>query len=628
MAIKPQDVNIIIDALKCSKVLCLESMPRTGKSTYVPLAVLKSVLLDNPKGNVIVLETTFEAVKNTVGYLSRHQAQGIIDIHRNNSLFDFGGERPKLLYMTPESLVNIYLDLFLAHNNGEKFDLPVASVVVVNDAYLGNPYINLFQYLWYQGLLKGIRSPRLLLTTTVPGFSVFVRDIYPKYVMESSEPNIEWSSTDSKASNVAGDIAAAIKTKHVHNPVEAQHKEGWVVFVATKGDAYFLEKAINEIDSGCGTDPKTITASVMPNRISLKESARSVIIITPEFESSVPWNFVHGVFDSMYTSSGNRSTLISRNVATHRSLYGKFCRRMITSESFMKLPALTQSVGDLKDYIGIAVNLTEVEVPYSNFMKINNVPEFKITRMKKVIEELELIVDGEAKPRGQYVSYLGLDPHISVCFYELLTSTDINIYAIKYVLVAISVAGMDIFRDEPEKFYDSSDLVVIVNAICNMINNSNMSLIEWSKFNGMNINHMSNIEAKVNDVTSRLVSLNPQIKERLTKNADEYSSQEIMSQLLPVITEVYQNQTMKSTGNPIYHNYLSPSSGRTYIWKPRYPHKYLEVETSQSVIAFKLKEWTSQNGIKRIIVLGHPLNNIERNNEREMDAYMDLLMDL
>lgn len=622
MAIKPNDINIVIDGLKRSKVLCLQSPPRSGKSTYVPMAILKEVLKDNPDGNVIVLESTFEAVKNTLGYLSRHQKPGLIDIHRNNSLFDFTGKKTKLLYMTPEAMVNIYLDMFLAFSNGEEFEMPIASVVIINDAYLGNAYINLFQYLWYESLLKGIRTPRLLLTSTIPGFSMFVRDMYPTYTIKEEPPEIQWSRTNSKPSTVAGDIAAVIKTKHVHNPLNSNEKEGWVVFVATRGDAFSIEKAINEIS------PETIIASVMPSRPQMKESMRSVIIITPEFESSVPWNYVHGVFDSMYTNAGNRSVLISKNTARHRSLYGKFCRRMITEEHFESLPASTQSVGDLKDYIGIAVNLTEINVPYSNFMKINNVPEFKIARMQKVITELDLIINGEATPRGQYVSYLGLDPHIAVCIYELITNTNFNLFAIKYILVTISVAGMEIFRKDPEKFCDSSDLMVIVNAICNYINNSNMSLNEWCKLNDISINHMNNIDSKVNDVTSRLLSLNPQMKERLIRDKDEYNAEEIIDSITPTILDVYYDQTMKSHANSIYHQYISPSSKRTYVWKPRYPPKYIDIQPAQSVIAFKLKEWLTQTGINRVIVLGHPINNLKKNNDKEIDMYMDLLKDL
>lgn len=469
----------------------------------------------------------------------------------------------KIIYMSSSRFVQILFDEFAKGSDN------IASLVVISNAFLEDLFINLIQYLWYVLSFQGRRVPYLLFTSSIPGELAVIKDV-PTFslIPKDYEPTkVIYSTFDSTFDSIAKDLAEAI---------DNFQGEKFLVFVPTRFVASQVEMLI-------------------------KTNAK-LTFVSSEHETEVPHGNYSAVFDSCFSICGKRIKPSTKLQCEMHAQYAKTCKRLLKKETFEDLSA-GKCETPPERLLRVALFLSDAQIDYKSFFIINKIPETQRKKIVQTIQDLDIInEEGTLNERGVFVSQLYLDGYLSSCLYELLKKrkdiiTEITLFA------AISVCGTNIFGKSSKK----SDLESLANVVIKFME-SNLSAREFARENDLREKCLVDIKERTNSILKILMKLDFSIEEQISTNVET-----LLDGLESIMKKVYKNIILK-------HEYGNRYTGySTFIWNS-------EGSTpSESLIPILTEEFHTKNGLRRVVTLGHPVNDLDvgKTELEEVDKLFD-----
>lgn len=558
-------ISSIVSDLERSHSLLLVSPAKTGKSIYIPLEIYNKVSIKNKDGRIFVVEGHQKSAEKLSKFVSSIQRNKIITYLDETT--ELKKINAKIIYTTVEKFIQILFDQLTREKPTD-----IASVVILSTVFVENIFINLIQYIWYTLQFRGFRVPYLLLTSNIKKeFSINVSHTVSFAPKGYVPPQIVYSTFDSNAESMAKDMADVIINYRREDP-----DSRYLVFI-----------------------PTGYMASQIKNLLILEGYPSGIEYITVENEAYIPHGEYRIVFDSCLTFYGRRVTSAIKSVCESRAQYGKICKRLLKKESYDELSAGRIDIISADRLLKIALYLSDTRENYKNFFTLSNIPENNRRRVDRIISELNLL-DGEGliNKKGLFVMNLPLDGYCSSVLYEILKLKNDIIPEID-LFSAISVSGMNLFDKNFDLIKDHSDLVVL-SKIMMKLAETDLSLKEFSKEYKIREKYLEEIKEKKEGVIKILSSLGYEIDH----DAIIPSGEDLVKRIEPVLKNVYKSMMLKHSNGNIY------VGNKSYFWTPSYPDS-AEIPPSESLIPFLIEEFYTNNGLKRKVVLGHPLNDLQ-----------------
>lgn len=559
-------IDNLIATLERARASVLIAPPKSGKSTYIPLKIYNEVIKRNPNGRVFVVEGTEHGAKTLSGFASRIQKNTHAVKYLDESTDLDKLPTPGVVYMSLARLVQIFFDWF----NDTRDEAPPASVIVIANAFIEDLFSNVVQYVWYKNSLKMRMCPFLLFTSSIEGNLAVIRDYETVEISTTgySPPEIVYSSVNSTSDTIAKDLAESIAFERRTSPQD----DRYLIFVPT--------------------------GFVMSQVESLLDNLRGLVFIISEKDTEVPHGKFAVAFDSCLSLNEKKIVSSLKNVCETRAGYAKKCKRMLTEEKFASLAAGRRIIANQDRLLRVALYLVDARIGYKSFFEVSKIPRFLTEKVSRTIAELELVNDNELNERGVFVGQLPLDGFCSCCLYELLKSRK-NIYPEIVLFAAITVCGMNLFPAKSD-YNGYSDLEVLAQATLDYMSSVSPPK-EFARKAKLNGNYLREIRDKTDAVIGILFKLNFDIDNKF----DVTDGEELVKTLEPTLKEVYKTKLMRREYGDMFL-----SSGKLFEWRPsRQPDN--EHIPPESLIPLITQEFNTKSGIKRVVTLGHPINDLD-----------------